>query len=103
MHTGCEVHCSHEPGAEWSIDLAGPSSFPADKHGSTYICVAVDSLSRFVMAKAIKSTKAEETAQFILEITRCNFWSALEHPIGQCQGAFLERALDCAFANQCVW
>ncbi len=35
----------HEPGAEcqcqWIIDLAGP--FPADKHGSTYICVAVDS------------------------------------------------------------
>jgi transposase InsO family protein len=30
--------------------------------------VAVDSFSRFVMAKAIKSTKAEETAQFILEI-----------------------------------
>ena len=56
----------HEPGAEWSIDLAGP--FPADKHGNTYICVAVDSFSRFVMAKAIKSTKAEETAQFILEI-----------------------------------
>jgi hypothetical protein len=32
----------HEPGAEWSIDLAGP--FPADKHGNTYICVAVDSI-----------------------------------------------------------
>jgi hypothetical protein len=32
--------------------------------------VAVDSFSRFVMAvaKAIKSTTAEETAQFILEI-----------------------------------
>ena len=32
----------NEPGAEWSIDLAGP--FPADKHGNTYICVAVDSI-----------------------------------------------------------
>ena len=32
----------HEPGAEWSIDLAGP--FPADKHGNTYICVAVDKI-----------------------------------------------------------
>ncbi len=45
-----------EPGADsaaecqWIIGLAGP--FPADKHGSTYICVAVDSFSlgRFVMA-----------------------------------------------------
>ncbi len=58
----------HEPGADsecqWSIesdiDLAGP--FPADKHDTTYICrgVAVDSLSfsRFVMAKAIKSTNS---------------------------------------------
>jgi hypothetical protein len=53
----------HEPGAEWSIDLAGP--FPADKHDSTYICVAVDSVSRFVMATAIKSTKPEETAQLL--------------------------------------
>ena len=56
----------HEPGEEWSIDLAGP--FPADKHGNTYIVVAVDTFSRFVMAKAVKSTKAEETAQFLLEI-----------------------------------
>ena len=56
----------HEPGAEWSVDLAGP--FPADKNGNTYIVVAVDSFSRFVMAKAVKSTKAEETAQFLLEI-----------------------------------
>ena len=54
----------HEPGAEWSVDLAGP--FPADKNGNTYIVVAVDSFSRFVMAKAVKSTKAEETARFIL-------------------------------------
>jgi hypothetical protein len=56
----------HKPGEEWSIDLAGP--FPPDKHGNTYIVVAVDTLSRFVMAKAVKSTKAEETAQFLLEI-----------------------------------
>ena len=56
----------HEPGEEWSIDLAGP--FPADKHGNTYIVVVVDTFSRFVMAKAVKSTKAEETAQFLLEI-----------------------------------
>jgi hypothetical protein len=57
----------HEPGEEWSIDLAGP--FPADKHGNTYIVVVVDPSSRFVMAKAVKSTKAEETAQFFsLEI-----------------------------------
>ncbi len=33
----------HEPGAEWSIDLAGPFPASADKNGSTYICVAVDS------------------------------------------------------------
>ena len=56
----------HEPGEEWSIDVAGP--FPADKHGNTYIVVVVDTFSRFVMAKAVKSTKAEETAQFLLEI-----------------------------------
>jgi len=56
----------HEPGSEWSLDVCGP--FPVDKNGNAYIVVAVDSFSRFVMAKAVKSTKAEETAQFLLEL-----------------------------------
>ncbi len=59
----------HEPGEEWSIDLAGP--FPADKHGNTYIVVAVDTFSRFVMAKAVKSTKAQGLAKHCSKMRCC--------------------------------
>lgn len=82
----------HEPGAEWSVDLAGP--FPADKNGNTYIVVAVDSFSRFVMAKAVKSTKAEETAQFLLEVAAIFGLPASQPEIGQCSSTFRERDHD---------
>jgi transposase InsO family protein len=58
--------------AHWSIDFAGP--FPEDMHtGARYIIIAVDFLTRWVEAKAVKSADAATASTFIYEDIVCRY------------------------------
>ena len=56
-----------EVGEEWSIDTIGP--FEPDADGNTYVIVAVDGFSRFVMLEATTDATGEAAAKFLLKIT----------------------------------
>ena len=55
-----------EVGEEWSLDTIGPLEPDAD--GNTYIMVAVDGFSRYVMLEPAKDATGESAAHFLLKI-----------------------------------
>ncbi len=55
-----------EVGEEWSLDTIGP--LPADESGSTYIMVAIDGLSRFVVPEPASDASGESVARFLLNL-----------------------------------
>jgi len=58
--------------SHWSVDFAGP--FPEDTHtGSKYVILAVDFLSRWVEAKAVRNADAASAATFIYEDIVCRY------------------------------
>ena len=58
--------------SHWSVDFAGP--FPEDTHtGSRYVIFAVDFLSRWVEAKAVRNADAASAATFLYEDVICRY------------------------------
>ena len=57
-------------GEEWSLDTIGP--LPADEFGNTYIMVAIDGFSRFVVLEpamdASGASESESVARFLLKL-----------------------------------
>lgn len=60
----------------WGIDAIGP--LPVTQRGKFYILTAVDYLSRWAKAKAIKQVIAKEVAKFIYEDVCCRHGVPLE-------------------------
>lgn len=58
-----------KPGSFWSIDVAGP--LPRTANGNRYIIIAVDLLSKLIVAEAVTNYSATTTARFILERIVC--------------------------------
>ena len=57
--------------AHWGIDFAGP--FPVDQFGFQYICIAVDSLTRWAEIRPSKTATAADAANFIYHDIVCRF------------------------------
>ena len=55
-----------EVGEEWSLDTIGP--LPADESGNTYIMVAIDGFSRFVVLEPASDASGEQVARFLLKL-----------------------------------
>ena len=53
-------------GEEWSLDTIGP--LPADEFGNTYIMVAIDGFSRFVVLEPASDASGESVARFLLKL-----------------------------------
>ena len=58
-----------QPGSFWAIDVAGP--LPRTKTGKRYIIIAVDLLTKLIVAEAVQNYSATATARFILEKIVC--------------------------------
>lgn len=61
---------------KWGLDAIGP--LPVTSRGKCYILTAVDYLSRWAEAKAVKQVTAKEVAKFIYEDICCRFGMPLE-------------------------
>ena len=57
--------------AHWGIDFAGP--FPIDQFGFQYVCIAVDSLTRWPEIRPSKTATAADAANFIYHDIVCRF------------------------------
>ena len=57
--------------AHWGIDFAGP--FPVDQFGFIYVCIAVDSLTRWAEIRPCKSATAADAANFLYHDIICRF------------------------------
>ena len=55
-----------EVGEEWSLDTIGP--LPEDEDGNTYILVAIDGFSRFVVLEPAADASGESVANFLLKL-----------------------------------
>ena len=61
---------------KWGIDAIGP--LPITSRGKSYILTAVDYLSRWAEAKAVKKIVAKDVAKFVYEDICCKFGVPLE-------------------------
>ncbi|MCO5606023.1 hypothetical protein L7F22_060210 [Adiantum nelumboides] len=61
---------------KWGIDAIGP--LPITRRGKSYILIAVDYLSRWAEAIAIKQITAKDVAKFMYDEICCKFGVALE-------------------------
>ena len=61
---------------KWGIDAVGP--LPITSRGKTCILTAVDYLSRWAEAKAVKQITAKDVAKFVYEDICCKFGMPLE-------------------------
>ena len=61
---------------KWGIDAVG--SLPITSTGKSYILTAVDYLSRWAEAKAVKQIAAKDVAKFVYEDICCKFGVPLE-------------------------
>ena len=61
---------------KWGIDAVGP--LPITSRGKCYILTAVDYLSRWAEAKAVKQIRAKDVAKFVYEDICCKFGVPLE-------------------------
>ena len=57
--------------AHWGIDFAGP--FPVDQFGFQYVCIAVESLTRWLEIRPSKTATAADAANFIYHDIICRF------------------------------
>ena len=61
---------------KWGIDAVGP--LPITSRGKSYILTAVDYLSRWAEARAVKQITAKDVAKFVYEDICCKFGVPLE-------------------------
>ena len=61
---------------KWGIDAVGP--LPVTQRGKCYILTAVDYLSRWAEAKAVKQITSKHVAKFIYEDVCCRHGVPLE-------------------------
>ena len=61
---------------KWGIDALGP--LPVTTRGKSYILTAMDYLSRWAEAKAVKQISAKDVAKFVYEDICCKFGVPLE-------------------------
>ncbi|MCO5576353.1 hypothetical protein L7F22_030162 [Adiantum nelumboides] len=61
---------------KWGIDAVGP--LPITSRGKSYILTAVDYLSRWAEAKAVRQITAKDVAKFVYEEICCKFGVPLE-------------------------
>ena len=57
--------------AHWGVDFAGP--FPVDQFGFQYVCIAVESLTRWPEIRPSKTATAADAANFIYHDIICRF------------------------------
>jgi hypothetical protein len=57
-----------EVGEQWTRSLGTIGPLPADKSGSTYIMVAIDGLSRFVVLEPASDASGESVARFLRKL-----------------------------------
>jgi len=57
--------------AHWGIDFAGP--FPVDQFGFRYVCIGVDSLTRWAEIRPSKTATAADAANFLYHDIVCHF------------------------------
>ena len=67
LHTWADAN----PREIWSIDFRGPMPKTAD--GNSYLCVAVDMGSRWIVTQPMPAMDAEGTAKFIFDKIVCQF------------------------------
>ena len=67
---------AHDVFEKWGIDAVGP--LPITSRGKSYILTAVDYLSRWAEAKAVKQIGAKDVAKFVYEDICCKFGVPLE-------------------------
>ena len=57
--------------AHWGIDFAGP--FPVDQFGFQYVCIGIDSLTRWAEIRPSKTATAADVANFLYHDIVCRF------------------------------
>ena len=61
---------------KWGIDAVGP--LPITSRGKSYILTAVDYLSRWTEAKAVRQITTKDVAKFVYDEICCKFGVPLE-------------------------
>ena len=72
----CKTILAYDVFEKWGIDAVGP--LPITSRGKSYILTAVDYLSRWAEAKAVKQITAKDVAKFVYEDICCKFGMPLE-------------------------
>ena len=67
---------AHDVFEKWGIDAVGP--LPITSRGKSYILTAVDYLSRWAEARAVRQITAKDVAKFVYEDICCKFGVPLE-------------------------